>query len=145
METFEQVWEASRTNSYSWIYPALLWSGAAVIFALSFVKNIWIRRSGKVIVILLAGYSATHYSGLEIQEKWRLRGEWADAHPDKVTEENRHALTVDGANRAAGPLFYGGQAILLLVAVSSGIRFLKWIAEKPDAEKMINNEDNNQG
>lgn len=33
MNAFDQIWESSRTNAYSWGYPAVVWSGIAVLIA----------------------------------------------------------------------------------------------------------------
>jgi len=118
MDAFEQIWETSRSNSWSWAYPTVLCFGVAVLAALSFVRNRWLRRTAKVIVILVFGVLATDFSAREIQEKWRIRGEWADAHVDQMTDAGWNVLTVDGANLTLGPLIYGFQAILLFVAMS---------------------------
>ncbi|MEO9594492.1 hypothetical protein [Rhodopirellula bahusiensis] len=58
MDPFEQIWESSRTNGFSWGYPA------------------------------------------------------------EMTQEGHMGLTVDGANRAFGPLIYGFQAFSLFCVVA---------------------------
>jgi len=50
METFEQIWETSRTNSWSWAYPLVMWTGIGALIALSLLRNRWLRRSAKVVV-----------------------------------------------------------------------------------------------
>tara|TARA_R110002167_G_C12574244_1_gene642863 strand:- start:109 stop:396 length:288 start_codon:yes stop_codon:yes gene_type:complete len=86
METFEQIWESSRTNSLSWMYPAATWCGAGILVAMSVIKNRWLRRIGKLAAIFGFALLATMFSAQEIQEKWRLRRERADLHPAQMTE-----------------------------------------------------------
>jgi len=118
METFDQIWQTSRTNSWSWAYPFVIWTGLGTLIALSLLRNRRLRRSAKIIAILGLSFAATEFAGREIQEKWRIRGEWADTHPGQVTADDRHALTVDGANLTLGPLIYGFQAFLMFMATS---------------------------
>jgi hypothetical protein len=118
MDPFEQVWETSRHNSWSWGYPTALVLGVVVLIALSLIRKAALRRPLKAVAILAFAFVATEFSAREIHEKWRLRGEWADAHKDQMTDAGWDALTVDGANRALGPLLHGVQAALLLVAVA---------------------------
>ncbi len=63
-------------------------------------------------------FVATDFSAREIQEKWRLRGEWADSHKDQMSDADWNTLTMDGANLTLGPLIYGFQATVLLVAIA---------------------------
>lgn len=125
METFEQVWESSRENSFSWIYPAAMWSGVSVLIALSFVKHRWLRRIAKLAAIGCFSFFATIASGQEIQEKWRIRREWADLNPDKMTESGLDALYADGANLAFGPLIFGFFAFLLFTTVAVVLSILR--------------------
>lgn len=129
MDTFEQVWETSQTNSWSWGYPATLWLGAIVICALALIHKTWIRRSLTVTAILAFTFLATELSSHEIQEKWRIRGEWAKANKDQLTDTDRSALQADGANLALAPFFYGFRAMLLFVAVSVAVFFLRKIGQ----------------
>lgn len=118
METFDQVWESSRVNSWSWIYPTALWSGVGVLFLLSLMPWVRLRRSAKIVAVLGFSLVAAEYSAQEIQEKWRIRREWALAHFDQMTEAQRNALTVDGANLTLGPLLDGRDAFFVFVAVA---------------------------
>lgn len=118
MDAFEQIWESSRTNDYSWGYPAVVWAGVGVLVLLSLIRHDVLRRILKVVAIGGLAMMATQWSSSEIEEKWRLRAEWADANPAEMTEQGYEALTVDGANRALGPLIYGVQAGLIFVGVA---------------------------
>jgi len=71
MDAVEQIWETSRSNSWSWAYPAVLLFGVTLLAALSFVRNPWLRRTAKVMAILVLGVLATEFSRREIQEKWQ--------------------------------------------------------------------------
>jgi predicted phage tail protein len=118
METFEQIWDTSRINSWSWAYPVVLWTGIGALIAFSLLRNRWLRRSAKVVAILGFSLAATAYSAREIQEKWRIRGEWADTHPGRMTDDSRDALTRDGANLTIGPIVRGLQAFIVFIAVT---------------------------
>lgn len=125
METFEQIWETSRTNSLSWMYPTALWVGVGVLITLGFIKRPWLRRTGKLIAIAGFVFFATEFSAQEIQEKWRLRREWADRNPTQMTEDGLSALVADGANLTLGPLKNGFQAFLLFAAVTIALAILR--------------------
>lgn len=114
METFEQVWESSRTNVYSWGYPATIWGGLAVLICLSAIRHKKLRRAAKVIAMLGFAALATEWSSREIAEKWRLRREW----PGSMTQDEQYALTIDGANMTLGPVIYGFQAFLVFGVVT---------------------------
>lgn len=116
MDAFEQVWQTSRSNSWSWGYPATIVCGVVLIVMLSTIRKPTLRRTLKVGAILLFGFIATDFSAREIQEKWRLRGEWAETHREQMTDAGWRALTVDGANLTLGPLIYGMQATAILAA-----------------------------
>ena len=118
MDPFEQIWETSRHNSWSWGYPTALVLGVIALIGLSLIRKLALRRALKVIAILVFTLVATEFSALEIQETWRLRGEWAATHKEQMTDAGWNALTVDGANRTLGPLLYGAQAALLFVAAA---------------------------
>lgn len=119
MDPFDQIWESSRTNDYSWGYPAVVWAGIGVLVLLSLIRHDVLRRILKVVAIGGLAMTATQWSSSEIEEKWRLRAEWADTHPAEMTEQGYEALTIDGANRALGPLIYGVQAGLIFVGVAA--------------------------
>jgi hypothetical protein len=112
METFDQIWASSRSNGWSWGYPATLWSGISLLIGLSLIRTVWVRRIVKIAAILLLTALATELASLEILEKWRIRREWANANQPLMTPAAQQALTVDGANLTLGPLFYGLQAFL---------------------------------
>lgn len=117
METFEQVWESSRTNAWSGYYSATVCLGLGAIAILSFIPVTLLRGAAKLIAALGFAYYAAIYAEAEIFEKWRIRREWAAAHKELMTEANQHALTVDGANLTLGPILMGVQALGLLFAV----------------------------
>ena len=119
MDAFDQIWETSRTNDYSWGYPVVVWAGVGVIVLLSLIRHNVLRRILKVVAIGGLAMTATQWSSSEIEEKWRLRAEWADTHPAEMTEQGYEALTIDGANRLLGPLIYGVQAGLIFVGVAA--------------------------
>ena len=118
MDPFGQVWESSRTNAFSWGYAATLYAGVGVLIVLSVIQRYAFRRTLKAIAIFGLAIIATQWSASEIEEKWRIRREWADAHPAEMTQEGYMGLTVDGANRSLGPLIYGFQAFLLFCVVA---------------------------
>ena len=125
MEPFEQIWETSRHNSWSWGYPTSLLLGVIVLSVLALVRKTALRRLLAVVAILAFTLVAAELSAREIREKWRLRREWADSHKDQMTDAAWSALTVDGANLTLGPLLYGAQAAVLFVAAAlmlAGIR-----------------------
>ncbi len=130
MDPFEQIWESSRTNSLSWMYSTVLYSGVAVIVALSFIKNQWLRLIGTLAVIAVFPALATGFASQEIQEKWRIRRDWADSHPGQMTQDGLEALTVDGANLTLGPLIYGVQAFLLFAAVAVALMIFRALLSK---------------
>ncbi|MCM2372632.1 hypothetical protein [Aporhodopirellula aestuarii] len=127
METFEQIWETSRTNDYSWGYSYVVWSGVALLVLLSLVRHKVIRRVLKLVVIAGGTMLATHWSAAEIHEKWRLRREWADMHPDRMTQDGMEALTIDGANLTMGPLIFGVGAIITLLGVATLLFFVRLV------------------
>ncbi len=137
MEPFAQIWDSSRTNSLSWMYPTTFWCGAGVLIALGLIKNRWLRQIGKLVVIAGCSVMATEFSSQEIQEKWRLRREWAEFHPAQMTEDGYHALTVDGANMTLGPLIYGFQAFLLLTAIAALLSILRKLILSRRVRKVV--------
>ncbi|TWU27998.1 hypothetical protein [Novipirellula artificiosorum] len=121
MDPFEQIWESSRINDYSWGYPAVVWAGVGVLVALSLIRHNAFRRILKVVAIFGLAMMATQWSASEIQEKWRIRREWADTHPAEMTEQGYEALTVDGANLTLGPLIYGFRSGLIFIGVAAAL------------------------
>ena len=111
------------------MYPTAIWCGGGILVALSVITNRWLRRIGKLAAIFGFALLATEFSAQEIQEKWRLRREWADLHPTQMTEDGFSALTVDGANLTLGPLIFGFQAFLLFVAIAVVLSVLRALIE----------------
>jgi heme/copper-type cytochrome/quinol oxidase subunit 4 len=76
MDPFEQVWETSRHNSWSWGYPTALVLGVVVLIALSLIRKAALRRPLKAVAILAFAFVATEFSAREIHEKmatsWRM-------------------------------------------------------------------------
>ncbi|MBB3209869.1 hypothetical protein FHS27_005714 [Rhodopirellula rubra] len=127
METFEQVWETSRVNGYSWVYPCVVWSGIAILILLSLIRRTVLRRIAKLIAIIGLTIFATHSSAVEIQEKWRIRGQWADLHSDQMSESDMNALMADGANLVIGPFFNGFVAMLNFSVVALSLLVIRLI------------------
>lgn len=131
METFEQIWESSRTNSLSWMYPMAVVCGSGVLIVACVITNPWARRLAKLGAIVGFSVLATEFSAREIHEKWRLRREWAELHPSQMTEDGYKALTVDGANRTVEPLMDGFKALSLLVCIAVALTVSRaWIATR---------------
>jgi hypothetical protein len=125
MESFQQIWESSRTNAWSWGYPTVLWTGVGLLIVLSLVRTEWMRLGAKTVVIVALAVVATKFFWWEIQEKWRIRGEWAQAHSALMTPADREALTCDGANLTLGPLIFGFQAFMLFVAAAAALSVVR--------------------
>ena len=68
-------------------------------------------------------------SSLEIEEKWRIRGDWVSAHSDAMTEEQSNVAIADGANRGLGPFLFGFRATAILVGLLLVIRLVSFVAE----------------
>ena len=118
MNAFETIWETSRHNSWSWGYPTAIWVGVVTLITFSFVPRSTLRRTLKCVTIFVFAYLAADFSAREIQEKWRIRGEWAENHKDQMTDAGWNALVADGANLVMGPLISGFQATAILVGVA---------------------------
>ncbi len=116
---FQEVWEASKHNSFSWGYPAAILCGGIVLARLSWIPRSVVRRVLKIVTILTFGFIAWDFSARETAEKWRLRQDWASAFREQMTEAQWLALSADGANRTLGPLIYGFQATGLLVGLAA--------------------------
>ncbi|MCA9215468.1 MAG: hypothetical protein KDB27_20525 [Planctomycetales bacterium] len=125
MDTFEQIWDTSRSNSLSWMYPAAIWCGLAVLIALNVLRNRLLRRIAKLVAIGVFSMLATEFSAQAIHEKWRIRREWADLHPDQMTEAGLDALYADGANLTLGPVIFGFRAFVLFVGITVLLSLLR--------------------
>ena len=142
-ESLDAIWESSRHNSWSFALPLILNIGTAILIVIAFVQPTWLRWTLNVFAVLAMGYFAIEYSSMEIEEKWRIRSEWGKANHDSLTESDRFAVTVDGANRVLGPILVGGKSaairaglVLLGLAVSRFVlvRLRKILATKREAE-----------
>lgn len=125
MDEFEIVWETSRQNAWSFAYPTTFVVGILVLLGLCFIRNPICRRLLKVLALFTFSILAVFASSWEIEEKWRLRGAYADTHP--MTDKQWSALTVDGANRTLGPLIFGFQATAAFVALLSAAWMIRVI------------------
>lgn len=102
--------------------------GVCALTVFSFIRNSVLRRVLKAVAIVAFAFVATDFSAREIQEKWRLRGEWADTHRDQMTDAGWDALTADGANLTLGPLIYGVLAMAIFVAAAIILFVIRQIA-----------------
>jgi len=66
VDPFDQIWESSRTNDYSWGYPAVVWAGVGVLVGLSLIRHNVLRWILKVVAIVGLAMTATHWSSSEI-------------------------------------------------------------------------------
>lgn len=110
---------------------------------LSLLRSRWLRRAATGITILGFAFAATWYSACEIQEKWRIRGDWADTHAERMTADGWDALSADGANLLLGPLIFGFQALLLFVAVSLVLAALRIIVIRIRSYRLPPDDSNN--
>jgi hypothetical protein len=141
---FEQIWESSRTNSWSWGYPTVLTISIVILIALSLVPQPTLRHVAKVLVILACGFATIKLSAREIEEKWSIRWDWAQRHENTLSDAEREALTADGANRALGPFLIGMQTVVWLTALCGVLyvirKIVNWfgsrrsILDVPDVE-----------
>lgn len=127
---FEEIWETSRRNSFSWGYPATILCGGIILALLSLIPGSSVRRILKVVTILGFGLIALDFSAREIAEKWRLRHEWADDHGEQMTEAQRESLYADGANLTLGPLIDGVRAFGSLIGVAAVLFFTRRLVEE---------------
>ena len=109
MRDFEVLWQSTKQNQFSYLYPEVVAGGVAILISLFLIRRPLIRRVLKVACIFLTAALAAVASNLEIEEKWRLRNEMS------LSDEQSRALTADGANRAIGP-YAGGAAALAILA-----------------------------
>ncbi len=128
MQTFEQIWESSRTNAWSWGYPTVVICGVLLLIGLSCIRSAIWRRSLKVLIAIVLTVLATDFAGREISEKWQLRRNWAAAHREQLTPRQQDALITDGANLALGPVFSGAQAAFIFLGAGVVLYILRLIA-----------------
>ena len=139
METLDSIWESSRHNEWSFAFPLILSIGTIVLVMFSLIRIAILRRCLKVVGILILSYFVIEYSSRETEEKWRIRFDWIKANSDSLTESERHAGTVDGANRVLGPIIAGFQAFLffcLILAILFSVRYARarLVRRKPTSD-----------
>ncbi len=128
MQTFEQIWESSRTNSWSWGYPTVVIIGVLLLIVSSCIRSPAWRRSLKVLISIVLTILATEFAGREISEKWRLRQDWAAGQREQLTPAQQDALISDGANLTIGPLAAGVQAGFVFLCTGVVLYILRLIA-----------------
>lgn len=125
-DPFAAVWESSRSNSWSWAFPTVLGVGILSVVLASFIPRPILRQVTKVFLVMLCGGLAVEASSLQIQEKWRIRGEWAANNPDEMTQKGWAALAADGANLTMGPFLMGALVILTLSIICAIMFAIRW-------------------
>lgn len=135
MQTFEQIWESSRTNAWSWGYPTVVICGVLLLIGLSCIRSATWRRSLKVLIAIVLTILATDFAGREIIEKWQLRRNWAAAHREQLTPRQQDALITDGANLTLGPVFSGAQAAFIFLGTGVVLYILRLIALRISASE----------
>ena len=113
MSDFEAMWQSTKHNQFSYLYPEVVAGGVVILICLFWIRRPLIRRILKVTCILLTAALAVAASNLEIEEKWRLRTQMSEKM--SLSDEQTKALAADGANRAIGP-YAGGAAALAIIA-----------------------------
>ena len=126
VETFDEVWQTSLANSWSYAYPVVLWSGVTSLTLVSLIRHQWLRRAVTLILVLGLTVAATWSSSREIQEKWRIRSDWAYSHEDQMTAAHWDALTADGKDLLLGPLVNGFLACVLFIAVCTVLTLVRF-------------------
>jgi len=116
--TFEEIWIASGSNCWSFFYPLTIIAGIAVLIVLSFIRTTPARVILKIAAVFGFSCLATVASSLEISEKWRIRGEWVEAHWESLTDAQRDIAQADGANLVMGPFIYGSFVFFGLIVVA---------------------------
>ncbi len=130
METLEHVWETSRYNLWAWVYYGVTWAGVAGLIASSRITDDYRRWFRRLLVIGTTTFFALFASEARIQEKWRIRIDWAMTHQDLMTKDDWRAVNGDGANMMAGPLFEASLSFLLLVTVCIVWPMGSWVIAK---------------
>jgi hypothetical protein len=105
---FNEVWESSRWNEFSWCLPAVLVGAVFISLWACRIKSDGSRRFMKILLLAALPIFATLASSAEIERKWQLRWEFSRQNRESLTEDQRMAATVDGANRVMGPVLMGG-------------------------------------
>lgn len=119
MTEFDKIYEASRHNGWSGYYWISIFVGMGVLMALTWIRNSSWRISGKVVSIVAFTWLAYHFAVLENEEKWRIRLEWAELRPERLTEEERLAMADRRAvNGPFGPVLSASGAGVTLVTTT---------------------------
>ena len=105
---FNEVWESSRWNAFSWCLPAVLVGAVFISLWACRMKSAGSRRFTKLLFLVALPMFATLASSLEIERKWQLRQEFAEENGESFTEDQQMASVADGANRTMGPVIMGG-------------------------------------
>ena len=85
----------------------MLQLGTVGLLLFACLPHPWLRRIAYVSITFTTIWTATQYSSLETEEKWRIRYQYADTHQATLTGSELDAVTIDGANRLLGPLADG--------------------------------------
>lgn len=127
METFDQVWESSRYNVWTWVCYGICIAGIVGVFKICRPPISGVKVLKTVALIGMTSFAAFLVSGARTARKWEIRQNWVVTNMDLVTEEERSAAFADGANLIVGPhtdamitLF-----VLLFTAVISSFRGTK--------------------
>jgi hypothetical protein len=131
MEEFEAVWSSSARNSWSYFFPAVVWLGISILFALSYIKQPGARRIMMVLTTLVLTCVATEASFFSFAEKWRIRGEWTDKHWDALTPRQQEIATNDGANLVLGPPINGLFALICFATTMLMISIVRRLKNRP--------------
>lgn len=119
MTEFEQVYEMSRHNAWSGYFLLAVLIGISALCGLAWIRISSWRILANIIVILAFTWLAYHFAVLENEEKWRIRLEWAELHPDRLTEEERFAMADRQAmNGPFGPVLAASGAGVALVTTT---------------------------
>jgi hypothetical protein len=105
---FNEVWESSRWNEFSWCLPAVLVGAVLISLWACRMKSAGSRRFTKILLLAALPIFATLASSVEIERKWQLRWEFSKLNWESFTEDQERAAIADGANRVMGPVIMGG-------------------------------------
>ena len=132
------MWETSRNNAFSGQTTFVNLIAIMLLLFVAFIPHrvYLLRWVMSAVIVLAAAWITTDYSSREIEEKWRIRYKYAKEHEAELTEDERHAVTVDGANRLLGPLMFGAFATFkqcgIVLLVIFGFRYLTAMMRRRD-------------
>ena len=138
MDTFDTLWESSRTNSWSFAYPTVLFIGVVSLLLLQRIRKAGIRRW--LLLVAMVGFFliSIEAASWSIVEKWNLRREWARDHSDQVSDAQRRGMANrDGANLTVAPVLAGFATLPVyfiagVIAEVLGIRRANWNLDVTD-------------